>query len=140
MKIEYKGHVFLEPVRPEFVNRFLHYLNVHSPLYSDIEINTDQIPDNLTTLEEPSSSDAIETDDNVDFQIIDHLITFQKEYLPIEVEHDNETDNDELEQTENPLDVFRTAASETALISNVPESIEACTIAPGEGKNPVSML
>ena len=96
-----------------------------------LKLTLTKIPDNLTTLEEPSTSDA-----NVDFQIVDHLINFQEEYLPIDIEHDNETDNDELEQTENPLDVFRTAASETALISNEPESIEACTIAHGEGKKP----
>ena len=50
--------------------------------------------------------------------------------------------NEEVEQ-ENPLDAYRTAATETVLISKVPVQIvdnENITIAPCQGKKPMSIL
>ena len=43
-KLEYKIHVIFEAVRPELVAQFLEFLKLHSHLYSDIEINYNNIP------------------------------------------------------------------------------------------------
>ena len=48
-----------------------------------------------------------------------------------------------LETTENPLDIFRIASNETTLISNFPnvESEKSIIlIAPGEGQRPMSVI
>ena len=44
----------------------------------------------------------------------------------------------QIEENENPLDAHRLGAHETTLISNMPQS-EELTIAPGEGKQPMSI-
>ena len=61
------------------------------------------------------------------------------EEIPVLLEKD-----DGLEMTINPLDKFRTNASETALMSHQPSDKEIdneiISIAPGQGKKPVSIL
>ena len=50
--------------------------------------------------------------------------------------------NENIEESENPLDKMRVGSSETILVSNIPHTIrdETVTIAPGEGKKPLSIL
>ena len=43
-KLEYKGHVVFEAVRPDVVIQFLEFLRSHNDLYLDIEINPANIP------------------------------------------------------------------------------------------------
>ena len=43
-KLQYRGHVYFESVRPNFILRFLQYLKLNNPLYHDIEIDLDNIP------------------------------------------------------------------------------------------------
>ena len=40
-KIEFKGHVYFESVRPSFVELALNYLKEHNPFYSNVLINVD---------------------------------------------------------------------------------------------------
>ena len=52
---------------------------------------------------------------------------------------DHDVDDSQIEENENPLDAHRLGAYETTLISNMPQS-EELTIAPGEGKQLMSIL
>ena len=76
----------------------LQYLKSNNPLYHDILIDVSQIPENLLSLEEP----------------ID---------IPIEVETETAfSDNDNnAEDSHNPLDNDRLGATETMLLTNVPQ-------------------
>ena len=68
-KLQYKGHVYFETVRPQFVYDFLCYLKTYNHLYSDVIINTGNISNNLLALgsdnddefEELNSIDSIDT-------------------------------------------------------------------------------
>ena len=46
-KAEYRSHVLFEPVRPLFVESFLKFLKHHNHLYSDIQINMENLPSNV---------------------------------------------------------------------------------------------
>ena len=50
-KLEYKGHVVFEAVRPDVVIQFLEFLRSHNDLYSDIEINPANIPVDILGLQ-----------------------------------------------------------------------------------------
>ena len=54
-------------------------------------------------------------------------------------DHDVDDIGSQIDERENPLDAHRLGAHETTLISNMPQS-EELTIAPGEGKQPMSIL
>ena len=43
-KLQHRGHVYFESVRPNFILRFFQYLKLNNPLYHDIEIDLDNIP------------------------------------------------------------------------------------------------
>ena len=43
-KLQYRGHVYFESVRPNFILKFLQYLKLNYPLCNDIEIDLDNIP------------------------------------------------------------------------------------------------
>ena len=109
-KIEYKGHVYFEAVRPHFVNQLLNFLKQENHLYNDIEINTENIPCNLIDFMGPDLDDGI--------IISKYLIAHQEIPLPLELELDDDIDfnnensthtTDMLEQNENPLDMHRAA-------------------------------
>ena len=135
-KLEYRGHVYFEGVRPEFVAGLLEYLKLNNHLYSDVIINAQNIPNELINLNRAGNS--------IDFQICcDPLLTEQnliEKPIPVVIENDEE----ELETIENPLEAFRFSSDETMLMSHMPSSNEIdneiLTLAPGEGKNPLSIL
>ena len=109
-KLEYKGHVYFEPVRPGIIIGVLQYLKINNHLYSDIEIVPSNIPRSLNI-------------ENEEEQIVDD---------------DQVCSN--IETEENELDQYRIASNETSLISNVPEPNDqesVISVAPGEGKLPL---
>ena len=110
-KLSVRGHVYFEAVSPDLVNLALTYLKDNNHLYSDIVIDVSQIPSSLLSLTEPV--------DNSD--------------------HDVDDIGNQIDERENPLDAHRLGAHETTLISDMPQS-EVLTIAPGEGKQPMSIL
>ena len=111
-KLIYRGHVFFEAVRPDVILTVLQYLKLSNFLYEDITIDESQISNNLLFLED-------------------------EEEMPLLIENENQQ-----EDSENPLDETRLGANETALISTIPTQFEneTMTIAPGEGKKPMSIL
>ena len=46
-KVDYRSHVFFEPVRPSFDESFLTLLKQFNHLYSDFEINVNNISEGL---------------------------------------------------------------------------------------------
>ena len=72
---------------------------------------------------------------------------YSREHLSLEDFRNSETDMCEpdltqLEEAENPLDKYRAGANESSLTSIVPHQINEndITLAPGEGKSPISMI
>ena len=98
------------------MQRALEFLKANNPLYGDVVIAIEQIPQDLITLQNLSDN------------------SFQDQNIHIEEEN--------LEEDENPLDDLRVGSNESMLVSNIPYAIdeEYITIAPGEGKKPLSML
>ena len=110
-KLSFRGHVYFEAVSPDLVNLELTYLKYNNHLYSDIVIDVSQIPSALLSLTEPVDN------------------SYQDVYDV----------GSQIDERENPLDAHRLDAHETTLISNMPQS-EELTIAPGEGKQPMSIV
>ena len=48
-KLPFRGHVYFEAVRPEFVMTALNWLKANSPLYKDIQIDCTNIGTDLTS-------------------------------------------------------------------------------------------
>ena len=64
-KLEYKGIVYYESVRPSILLEFLTFLKDNNPLYSDIELVTDNVPKQLLNLGTSDEDD----DSEIDFSI-----------------------------------------------------------------------
>ena len=111
-RLMYRGHVYLKPVRPMFVKAVLQYLKENNHLYEDIDIDESRIPVELTSFTET---------DEIDMHI---------------------AGSSDHEDRENPLDEHRVSASETVLTSILPSDVsdESITIAPCEGKKPLSLI
>ena len=110
-KLCFRGHVYFEADSPALENLALTYLKDNNHLFSDMFIDVGQISSSLLSLIEPV--------DNYD--------------------HDVDDIGSQIKEKENPLDARRLGAHETTLISNMPQT-EQLTIAPGEGKQRMSIL
>ena len=117
-KIEFKGHVYFESVRPRFVEIALNYLKEHNHFYSNVLINLDNINRDLLCLSDIES------------------IVEKGEY---EIVVENE--NDEHLENNNPLDLERTNSDEMCVIPNIYDgSQNVLDIAPGQNKTPKSFF
>ena len=128
-KLEYKGHVVFEAVRPDVVIQFLEFLRSHNDLYSDIEINPANLPVDILGLQ------RFRTEEDT---IYSKLLKCLDE--PIEVQLESSLGEETLD---DPLSEFRTPSMETTFVSEIPsacEMEEGIVVAPGEGKKPVSIL
>ena len=133
-KLQFRGHVYFQAVRSQFVINALNWLIANNPLYRNIEIQCDSISPELTNLNCP-----VTDQDNID----EHLQTnVNRELL-----------NEDAEEQDDPLNEHRSTATETCLQSilpNYPVNLdntncnstgrEVFNIAPGEGKHPVSLM
>ena len=54
-KLEFRGHVYFQAVRPEVLLNALNWLKINNPLYNNIGVDIDNIDRNLTTLQEDHS-------------------------------------------------------------------------------------
>ena len=177
-KVEYRGHVLFEPVRPEFVKQFLYFLKKHNKLYEDININMESIPQELLALENEVSKDTVFShlisavsepieiviesckdkdiasgDEHKSMEVFEDSDSSEKAFIfskllekicePIAILREGDESTEQLEEVEDPLAKFRTSLSETTLTTEIPgcdSSNEYISIAPGEGKRPVSIL
>ena len=104
-------------------------LKLYNRLYSDIEINHNNIPVGM-----PGCHNEKLEESEIYLQLLRSLDE------PIEVEVELST-NEEI--YEDPLSNFRAPSVETTIISEVPSNCELeqeITIASGEGKQPISAL
>ena len=134
-KLQFRGHVYFQAVRPQFVINALNWLIANNPLYKDVQIGCDNISAEL-----------------IDFNC-DLTDQQQSRSQPIPTKKAFDDDKEDEEQ-DDPLNEHRSAASETCLQSILPnypimlENTDCNTstgndvfnIAPGEGKHPVSMM
>ena len=128
-KIEYKGHVVFEAVRPDAVIQFLEFLRSHNDLYSDIEINPANLPVDILGLQ------RFKTEEDT---IYSKLLKCLDE--PIEVQLESSLGEETLD---DPLSEFRTPSMETTFVSEIPSACvmdEGIVVAPGERKKPVSII
>ena len=128
-KLEYKSHIIFEAVRPALVVQFLEFLKLHNHLYLGIEINYNNITVDMLGYHNKKLQES---------ETYQQLLRSLDE--PIEVEVELST-NEEI--YENPLSKFRALSVETTSISEVPSNCkleQETTIAPGEGKQPISIL
>ena len=76
-KLQFKGHVYFQPVCPSKLNEALLFLKANNRLYADIEINLEQIPNELLNLAEDDEIDIeIEVDENLE-TTPNHLDSFR---------------------------------------------------------------
>ena len=138
-KLEFRGHVYFQAVRPQFILDALNWLKLNNPLYNNIIIDISNISANLTTLEQ---------DDNalgINFVKIEHISTDMfKEHIS----------NDNTEERDDPLNEYRQPTNEICLqpvLPDYPVTIqqdagncslgnEVYNIAPGENRHPVSIM
>ena len=127
-KMKFKSNVYFEPVRPNFVREILTFLKNNNPLYSDIEINTDSIPDCWL-----GSINNNDQDENNEIRFIDEE----------DIEQVKTVDNNNEEEDENPLDHLRIPTTETLFVPELAHDIvdeSNVIIAPGEDKKPLPII
>ena len=132
-KLEFKGHVYFQAVRPQFVLNALDWLKLHNPLYHDITVDISSIRTHLLNYQQLNNDD--------DFKNENDFCATKKQ-------------DDDIEEQDDPLNEHRQAPNETCLQSVLPDypititgnsqncslGTEVYNIAPGENKHPVSFM
>ncbi|XP_028413533.1 uncharacterized protein LOC114536369 [Dendronephthya gigantea] len=140
-KLEFRGHVYFQAVRPQFVLNALNWLKVNNPLYHNITIDISSLGDNVTSLQQQQCHDDLTTNKN-------NLSDNRQHHVS------DPNDHDDVEEQDDPLNEYRQAPNETCLQSVLPDYPIAITqnskncslgnevynIAPGENKHPVSLM
>ena len=141
-KLQFRGHVYFQAVRPQIILSALNWLKLNNPLYNSIAVDMNNIQPNLTSF----SQEVSYTNKEVLAAALNNSQCKQNC-----IENDNTTDDNE--EQDDPLNEFRTPTNETCLQSVIPDypvtieendqvSIgnEIYSIAPGENKHPVSFM
>ena len=154
-KVEFKGHVYFQAVRPQMILHALNWLRINNPLYSNISINISNIDDTLITLQH----DEIIPHTNASFydegENLTNQITMRSNMNNCNCSERNSDADDtpDDEEIEDPLNEYRAPANETCLQSVLPDypvtveqhdisasGSEVYSIAPGANKHPVSFM
>ena len=98
-KLEFRGHVYFQAVRPELVENALNWLMKNNPSYNNVTTDMSNIDENLQNLQQNDTS----TDSNT------------SEKVP-------PNEDNEIEENEDLLNTHRQAAHGTCLQSVLPES------------------
>ena len=140
-KLEYRGHVYFQSVRPKLLLHALAFLKENNHLYANVDINMETIPSELLELETNEHSSTASNYSSV--LSIQNCNEVGNSMLPSE---DFEPEN------EDPLNQYRNQTAETCLqsylpcssITNTPQNLsdtnsglsgnEITSIAPGENK------
>ena len=137
-KLAFRGHVYFQAVRPDILLNALNWLRLNNPLYSGITVNVENIDTNLTELQVEASSEN-------ESELCPIIDTPCKQ---------NTTDDQNMEEIDDPLNEFRAPTAETCLQSVLPDypvnveqnnssnsaGNEIFNIAPGENEHPVSFM
>ena len=141
-KLQYHGHQYFEPVRPQALMEALVYLKENNALYHDINISIAQCTDNIDPY----------TITDIDFNTELQNASCGSETGNSGTTKADSTISHDLEEDDDPLNQYRSQSSETSLQANIPHhSIdqtssdnlpgnEVLSIAPGEGMLPVSFM
>ncbi len=97
-KLEFRGHVYFQAVRPQLVENALNWLMQNNPLYNNITTDMSNISEDLKTLQYDASTDANTSSEN----------------LPT-------NEDDALEENDDPLNTHQQATNETCLQSVLPD-------------------
>ena len=161
-KLQFRGHVYYQAVRPEVLLYALNWLVANNELYKTITIDIDKLDRNLTNLQntsavsectinttaQPVSDQNIITDENISEQINEP----ENEELVINETSKNTEQNEQEEEIDDPLNEHRAPTNETCIQAIIPDypvtsdhqnastGNEIYSVAPGENKHPVSFM
>ena len=129
--LKYRGHVYLELVRPHIIYQVLTFLKSHNKFYKDISVTKDLSGEDMLNFPDINKNQE-ETE-----SVTENGISHGKEINKNNNENASEA---EYASVEDPLNMHRTATNETPLISEIPNIIneENAIIVQGQGKSPVS--
>ena len=102
-KLEFRGHVYFQAVRPQFIRHALNWLKLNNPLYNNFTIDINNISANLTSLEQNDNASSINFDENEKSS----TDTCKKQV----------TNNEDTEERDDPLNEYRQTTNETCLQS-----------------------
>ena len=97
-KLEFRGHVYFQAVRPQLVKNALSWLMQNNPLYNNVTTDMNNISDNLKTLQNDAST---------------NYNTSTEKVTP--------NDDENVEEIEDPSNTHRQATNETCLQSVLPD-------------------
>ena len=98
-KLEFRGHVYFQAVRPQFILDALNWLKLNNPLYYNITIDINNISANLRSLIPDDNASSIHSDENESTDYCNKQIT----------------NNDDTDERDDPLNEYRQATNETCL-------------------------
>ena len=141
-KLEFRGHVYFQAVRPQLILDALNWLKLHNPLYSNITIDINNISASLTSLEQDNSDNS----ESANFDKNENTSTDMSKQVKQHI-------TDDTEENDDPLNEYCQATNETCLqsvLSDYPVTIqsnkncslgnEVYNVAPGENRHPVSIM
>ena len=140
-KLAYRFPVISQQVRPEKIALWLNFLVSHNYLYKDVIISDDLFDGSVEeNISDKFDSDTSIFDAQVQKQTKKVILKFVDERFltMIQPYEEDESEYD----VEDPLNSFRTPASETLLVSEIPNVLvddENIILAPGEGQTPNSL-
>ena len=97
-KLQFRGHVYFQAVRPQLVENALNWLLENNPLYRNVITDMSNIDENLKTLQQNDTS----TDNGKSAKL-------------------TANEDDEIEENDDPLNTHRQATNETCLQSVLPD-------------------
>ena len=169
-KLEFRGHVYFQAVRPEVVLNALNWLKVNNPLYTNINVDIGNIGRDLTTLQQNDNVSDEDNSLNLDGDMTNTIsneqsindnnknlatgtMTDRVNPATSDTESSNDSNTPDNEEQDDPLNNFRSPPNETCLQSIIPDypvtvqendevssGNEVYNIAPGENKHPVSFM
>ena len=147
-KLEFKGYVYFEAVRPELILEALMWLKSNNVLYKDIQMDVNNIDQSFTCLEEDNNNEE-EGNMNDGELVCLRDVDSNSRLVDNNMETDAGSDN---EENDDPQIEYQSSVSETCLQSRIPNyrvsngsdkhstGIEVYSIAPGEDKQPLSFV
>ena len=128
-KLQFRGHVYFQAVRPHFVLQALQLLKANNILYKDIQIDVNNIDTNLTVLHETDNSITVnEATGSKNNSVTDDCVEDTEDLIPVNQEkssfqnqiNDLNDSNNNNEKIEDPLNEHRMPINQTCLQSIIP--------------------
>lgn len=118
-KLQFRGHVYFQPVRPEFIMTALNWLTANNPLYKDIQIDCGNIDVQLRDMthnenydttfltNSPPANHSSNTTVNENRAEPENMLTSSEVNSAIEASKDNSNEALNEEEVEDPLNEHR---------------------------------